>query len=113
MPAQSKRDIGCFTADFRDGKVIVGGKTALSGYFFMNGLNEYWNPEYEVAARLNAFHHGIWICLPSIILTGGFSFWQSSFLLIYRNAFDFNFLIVVKKLTATSLKDILLFCSSD
>jgi len=54
-----QNEISCFTADFINGKVTVGGKTFPSGYFFMNAMNEYWKPysgndneDFEIAQRL-------------------------------------------------------------
>lgn len=44
MPSEIKYNISCFTADFLDGKVTVGGETFPSGYFFVNAMNEYWKP---------------------------------------------------------------------
>ena len=41
MKNNFKQNIGCFTADFRDKKVIVAGKAFPAGHFFMNSLNEY------------------------------------------------------------------------
>jgi len=42
MKNNSKQNIGCFMADFRDKKVIIAGKAFPAGHFFMNSLNEYW-----------------------------------------------------------------------
>ena len=36
------KSIGCFTADYRNKKVIVGNVVFPAGYYFMNSLNEYW-----------------------------------------------------------------------
>jgi hypothetical protein len=59
MPSEIKREIGCFTADFRDGKVTVDGETFPSGFFFVNAMNEYWQPyndddraDFEIAQKL-------------------------------------------------------------
>lgn len=59
MPSTIKREISCFTADFLDGKVIIGGETFPSGYFFVNAMNEYWKPysgddseDFEIAQKL-------------------------------------------------------------
>ena len=38
MPSEIKYNISCFTADFLDGKVTVGGETFPSGYFFVNAI---------------------------------------------------------------------------
>lgn len=59
MPSEIKREISCFTADFLDGRVTIGGETFPSGYFFMNAMNEYWKPydgddstDFEIAGKL-------------------------------------------------------------
>jgi hypothetical protein len=50
--------IGSFSADFRDGKVLIGGKAFPAGYFFVNAMNEYWKEppdpkgDWEIAYRL-------------------------------------------------------------
>ncbi|GHU60206.1 hypothetical protein FACS1894171_0740 [Clostridia bacterium] len=65
MPPEIRREIGSFTADFRDGKVTVGGETFLSGYFFTNAMNEYWQPysgsdgaNFEIAPKLLVMKSG-------------------------------------------------------
>ena len=58
MDDNIKRGIGCFTADFRDKKVIVGGKAFPAGYFFMNALNEYWR---EAPDGVNSDPKGDWL----------------------------------------------------
>ena len=59
MPSKIKREISCFTADFLDGKVSIGGETFPSGCFFVNAMNEYWKPysgdddeDFEIAQKL-------------------------------------------------------------
>ena len=59
MSTEIKREISCFTADYFDGKVSIGGKSFPSGYFFMNALNEYRKPyngdddeDFEIAQRI-------------------------------------------------------------
>ena len=59
MHSKIKREISCFTADFLDGKVSIGGETFPSGYFFVNAMNEYWKPysgddseDFEIANKL-------------------------------------------------------------
>ena len=67
MSENISNNIGCFTADFRNGRVIVGGKAAPSGFFFMNSLNEYWK-EYTgsdkgnwlIGNRLKIIHNVAW-----------------------------------------------------
>ncbi len=59
MPSEISNEISRFTADFLDGKVVVGGNVFPSGYFFMNAMNEYWKPysgddneNFEIAPKL-------------------------------------------------------------
>jgi len=72
------RNIGYFTADFRDKKVIVGGKAFPAGYFFMNALNEYWkeapdgagsNPkgDWLIGNRLLSTHLYMWNVRDDIV----------------------------------------------
>lgn len=65
MPSIIKREVGCFAADFRDGKVTVGGETFPSGFFFVNAMNEYWKPysdddneNFEIAQKLIVMKSG-------------------------------------------------------
>jgi hypothetical protein len=65
MPSKIRQEIGCFTADFRDGKVTVGGETYPSGFFFVNAMNEYWQPyngddnaDFEIAQKLLVMKSG-------------------------------------------------------
>ena len=78
MNKHLKRNIGCFTADYRDKKVIVGGKVFLSGHFFMNSLNEYWkeapdgassNPadDWLIGNRLMSTHLYMWNVQDDIV----------------------------------------------
>ena len=56
--SETKKEINCFTADFLDGKVSIGGEIFPSGYFFVNAMNEYWKPysgddeDFEIAPKL-------------------------------------------------------------
>jgi hypothetical protein len=79
MASQAKRNIGCFTADFRNNKVAVGGKAFLAGFFFCNALNEYWReaPRGEhskpdggwlIANRLIATHQPMWSVEDNLVL---------------------------------------------
>ena len=68
MPEQIAQTVGCFIADFRDGKVIIGRMVFPAGFFFMNALNEYWNPDYEIAPRLIVFRQAIWNVSESLKL---------------------------------------------
>jgi len=59
MSPENAFGISRFTADFRDGKVAVGGETFPSGYLFVNAMNEYWKPysgddsaDFEIAPKL-------------------------------------------------------------
>lgn len=78
MNKNLKRNIGCFTADYRDKKVIVGGKVFLAGHFFMNSLNEYWkeapdgansNPsdDWLIGNRLMSTHLHMWDVQDDIV----------------------------------------------
>jgi hypothetical protein len=78
MNSSISREIGCFTADFRDKKVIVSGKAFHVGHFFTNALNEYWkespdgtssNPrgDWLIANRLLSTHLYIWNVQEDII----------------------------------------------
>jgi hypothetical protein len=65
MPSEIKREIGCFSADFRDDKVTIGGETFLSGFLFVNAMNEYWQPyggnddeNFEIAQKLLVMKSG-------------------------------------------------------
>ena len=71
MKNNFKQSIGCFTADFREKRVIVGGKAFPAGYFFMNALNEYWkeapdgadsNPkgDWLIGSRILSTHLHMW-----------------------------------------------------
>ena len=65
---QITRTVGCFTADFRDGNIIIEQQFFPAGFLFMNAMNEYWNPEYEIAPRLIAFRQAIWNVKESLKL---------------------------------------------
>lgn len=78
MNKNLKRNIGCFTADYRDEKVFVGGKVFLAGHFFVNSLNEYWkeapngassNPadDWLIANRLMSTHLYMWNVQDDIV----------------------------------------------
>ena len=78
MNKHLKRNIGCFTADYRDKKVIVGGKVFLAGHFFTNSLNEYWkeapegtssNPadDWLIGNRLMSTHLYMWDVQDNIV----------------------------------------------
>ena len=63
MPSEIQNKLGCFTADFRDGYVTVGGETFPSGFFFVNAMNEYHKPysgddseDFEIAQKLLIMH---------------------------------------------------------
>lgn len=71
MATQAKKNIGCFTADFRQNRVAVGGKVFNAGFFFVNALNEYdreapdgekSNPKgkWLIMNRLISVHQSIW-----------------------------------------------------
>lgn len=73
------RNIGSFTADFRDGNVTVGNKTFPAGFFFMNALNEYWrdapdgvdsdpNSDWLIANRLIMTHLPMWNIMDDITI---------------------------------------------
>ena len=66
------QNIGCFTADFRDKKVIVGGKVFPVGHFFVNSLNEYWK---EAPAGAESDPSGDWL-IGSRILSTHLSMWN-------------------------------------
>ena len=79
MVSQAKRNIGCFTADFRGNKVAVGGKAFPAGFFFCNALNEYWReaPKGEhskpdggwlIANRLISAHQPMWNAEDALML---------------------------------------------
>jgi len=79
MASQHKLSIGCFTADFRGNKVIVGGKVFPAGFFFCNSLNEYWReaPKGEhskpdggwlIANRLIFTHQPMWSVEDNLVL---------------------------------------------
>jgi hypothetical protein len=79
MISQAKRNIGCFTADFRGNKVAVGGKAFPAGFFFCNALNEYWREapkgEYSkpdggwlIANRLISAHQPMWNAEDNLVL---------------------------------------------
>jgi hypothetical protein len=59
-----KRNIGCFTADFRDKKVAVGGKAFHAGFFFMNAQNEY---DREAPDGGNSSPKGNWLIMSRLI----------------------------------------------
>jgi hypothetical protein len=73
-----KSEIGCFTADFRGNKVLVGNKTFPSGYYFTDALNEYWkeapagvnsntNGDWLIANRLSSMHLFMWNIQEDIV----------------------------------------------
>jgi len=79
MASQRKRNIGCFTADFRGNKVMVGGKAFPAGFFFCNSLNEYWreapkgehskpNGGWLIANRLISTHQPMWNVEDNLVL---------------------------------------------
>lgn len=75
MPSEIKREIGCFTADFRDGKVAIGGETFPSGFFFMNAMNEYWKPysgddneDFGIAQKLLVMKSGAGVVMDELTL---------------------------------------------
>jgi hypothetical protein len=59
------REVGCFTADFRDKKVIVG-RAFHVGFFFMNSLNEYWK---EAPDGLDSDPKGDWLIANRLLST--------------------------------------------
>ena len=65
MKKNIKQDIGCFTADFRDEKVVIGKKAFPAGYFFMNALNEY---QKEAPDGRNSDPGGDWLIANRIII---------------------------------------------
>ena len=66
MNKHLKRNIGCFAANYRDKKAIVGGKVFLAGHFFMNSLNEYWK-EAPIGNRLMSTHLHMWDVQDDIV----------------------------------------------
>jgi len=79
MASQAKRNVGCFTADFRGNKVAVSGKVFPAGFFFCNSLNEYWReaPKGEhskpdggwlIANRLISAHQPMWNIEDNLVL---------------------------------------------
>ena len=66
MQSILKREVGCFTADIRGEKVIVGGRAFPVGFFFTNSLNEYWK---EAPDGINSDPHGDWLICNRILST--------------------------------------------
>ena len=71
-------NIGCFTADLRGNKIIVGNKTFPVGFYFTDSLNEYWkeapagvnsntNGDWLIANRLSSMHLYMWNIQEDIV----------------------------------------------
>ena len=73
MRKNIKRDIGCFTADFREEKVVFGKMAFLAGHFFMNALNEY---QKDAPDGRNSDPNGDWL-IANRIIVNHIDMWQS------------------------------------
>jgi len=78
MKNEKMSEIGCFTADFRGSKIIVGNKTFPAGFYFTDSLNEYWKDapagissntsgDWLIANRLSSTHLFMWNIQEDIV----------------------------------------------